>query len=421
MKKRTITWALIITLLLSISFGSYPATGLSTYEASRQTIISTISKLTRDVKIYRSRLYRKRIRHSRQIKAINRKIARLKVAYHHSSGYRKYWYLQRIRGYRGHRRNTYRRNRRVIHYYIRKILYLKRKIHYLNVLLYNTKQVGVFMANPYTDIPSFESQTGHRLDFFLWYQSILEDFDADLANWLWSRGTKFELAFEPRNPSKDSVNQPDYQLKDITAGNHDDKLRRWARQIKAFGKPVYFRPMCEMNGDWTSWAGNANGNAPSDFIPAWKHIYNIFQQEGASNAIFVWAPNRDGDTSNAYKTYKTYYPGSEYVDYIGINGYNWGTMYKTPTWTSSWQNFSQVFGPSYKIFTTYTSKPIMIPEMASTDVGGSKALWIKDAYWQIKANYTRIKIVVWFNINKETDWRIHNSSTSLQAYINYAL
>ena len=62
----------------------------------------------------------------------------------------------------------------------------------------------------------------------------------------------------------------------------------------------------------------------------------------------------------------------------------------------------------------------MIAEMASTEVGGSKAAWIKDAFLKIKTKYKRIKNVTWFNINKETDWRVHTKSNNLSAFKNYA-
>jgi beta-mannanase len=276
------------------------------------------------------------------------------------------------------------------------------------------------MENPYSELPAFENSVGSKLEIFLWYQSIIEDFDIELANWLWERGTKVELAFEPRIPSQSSTDQPNYRLRNISSGQHDEDLYRWANQLKNFGRPVYFRPMSEMNGNWTSWAGEANGNSPADFIPAWQHIHDIFTQVGATNVVWVWSPNRDGDEDAALSTFTRYYPGANYVDYVGLNGYNWGSMYNTPSWNSEWQNFDEVFGPSYRVFTRLTDKPIVIAETASTDVGGSKAQWIKDSFLTARAEYPRIKAIVWFNINKETDWRIESSAASLNAFRHYA-
>ena len=69
----------------------------------------------------------------------------------------------------------------------------------------------------------------------------------------------------------------------ISRGDFDSDIRRLARELRDFGYPVLFRPMREMNDDWTTWSGNANGNTPADFIRAWRHMYEIFLEEGVSN------------------------------------------------------------------------------------------------------------------------------------------
>jgi endoglucanase len=59
----------------------------------------------------------------------------------------------------------------------------------------------------------------------------------------------------------------------------------------------------------------------------------------------------------------------------------------------------------------------MIAEMASAEQGGSKADWITDAYSaQIPNNFGRIKAVIWFNEDKETDWRIESSPPAQNAF-----
>lgn len=316
---------------------------------------------------------------------------------------------------------NYRKNKaKVVKKYNNKIVYLNNRIKRLRKIISNKLEVGVYMEKPYSEVPDLENKLNRKLGVFLWYQSMDGNFDIDLANWLWARGTKIQIAFEPREMGKGVNEQPKYNLKSISQGNHDEAIYRWARQVKDFGHPVYFRAMCEMNGDWVPWGGTANGNSPQDYIPAWRHIYNIFQEVGATNALFVWSPNQDNDEAAALRTFSTYYPGDEYVDYVGINGYNWGTMYNTPNWSSKWEKFDEIFGPSYKTFSNLTKKPMMIPELASTYKGGDKASWIKDAFLTIRERYPRIKVVSWFNINKETDWRFSEDPTTLGAFKTYA-
>ncbi len=291
-------------------------------------------------------------------------------------------------------------------------------------------QVGVFFPDPQLpneqlpsidDLHNFESTIGRQTDVFLWYESIGEDFYADTFRPMALEGRTIQLAWEPHDFSLDPNHQPAYRLKNITAGNFDNDIRRWARQLRDFGYPIYFRPMCEMNGDWVSWGGNANGNSPQDYIPAWRHVHDIFVQEGATNVKWVWSPNRDGSIADAQATFNTYYPGDAYVDFVGINGYNWGTLYNTPSWTSWWQSFEEVIGYSYDVAVANTNKPVVIAETATTEFGGNaqnggKSQWITDAFNLLSTRFPRVSMLTWFNINKETDWRIESSPASLAAF-----
>jgi beta-mannanase len=276
-------------------------------------------------------------------------------------------------------------------------------------------QFGVVLAEP-GDLFDFEQTVGRNMEVFLWYQTIDQKLDKDVLEAIARGGRIIQISWEPIAKFSGAIDPADYRLTSITNGEHDAELRRWARELRNFGYPVQFRPMCEMNGDWNPWSGTANGNKRSDFVPAWRHIHDIFMQEGVTNVDWVWAPNRDGSSEDATETFNSYYPGDEYVDYIGINGYNWGTMYSTPTWVSFWQNLEEVFADSYDVYTDHTNKPIIFSEMASADVGGEREQWIKDSFEMMPARFPRVVSVIWFNLNKETDWRIESSPAGLSAF-----
>jgi hypothetical protein len=60
---------------------------------------------------------------------------------------------------------------------------------------------------------------------------------------------------------------------------------------------------------------------------------------------------------------------------------------------------------------------MVIAETASAESGGDKAAWIKKAFLeQIPGRFPRIKAVVWFHADKENDWRVNSSTTSLETY-----
>jgi hypothetical protein len=108
-----------------------------------------------------------------------------------------------------------------------------------------------------------------------------------------------------------------------------------------------------------------------------------------------------------------YYPGDAYVDWTGVDGYNWGTT------NGGWQTFQQVFREIYPLLAA-KKKPIMIGEMSCAQVGGDKGKWIDEIIPTLRASFPLIKCLVWFDINKEADWRISSSPESEAAFTRMA-
>ena len=87
-----------------------------------------------------------------------------------------------------------------------------------------------------------------------------------------------------------------------------------------------------------------------------------------------------------------YYPGDEYVDVVGITGYNNGTYYEGETW----RTFDEIYEPLYSKTVTNYNKPIMITEFACSNAGGDKEDWVKDMFRSI-GKYDKIKVAVWWD------------------------
>jgi beta-mannanase len=116
---------------------------------------------------------------------------------------------------------------------------------------------------------------------------------------------------------------------------------------------------------------------------------------------------------------ENYYPGDAYVDWTCADGYNWGTSQTIANagWVSHWQTFDELFATTYQRITAIApTKPFMIGEFASSEMGGSKAQWISDAASRMHAAYPLLRGFIWFNYNKETDWRVKSSAGSLSAF-----
>jgi hypothetical protein len=58
----------------------------------------------------------------------------------------------------------------------------------------------------------------------------------------------------------------------------------------------------------------------------------------------------------------------------------------------------------------------MIAETAASEYGGDKAAWITTGFARLQKDLPQVRAVIWFDENKETDWRINSSPRSLSAF-----
>ncbi len=263
------------------------------------------------------------------------------------------------------------------------------------------------VPNSMSPLTTLESQIGAKLGVVHYFTNVLYGFDATLARNVSNHGSTPLITLEFWNPAN-GVKQSTYSLKRIAGGSMDTYLRRYALSAKAYGKTVLLRPFHEMNGNWYPWGATVNGDTPAEFIAAWRHVRTIFKSEGATNVKFVWCPNGTSVPNTSANAITKYWPGSSYVDYVALDGYNWGG--------SSWTSFSGVFSSSYKTMTHLTTKPLFIAETGSSETGGSKSAWVANMFKVIPTSFPRIIGVTWFDENKEHDWRITSSSSTLAAF-----
>lgn len=199
--------------------------------------------------------------------------------------------------------------------------------------------------------------------------------------------------------------EPYQSLSAIAAGEYDSYLHQQAEEARSWGGTLMIRFGHEMNGDWYSWSGS-----PEAFVAAWRHVVSVFRADGASNVKWVWAPNIQEGSKYPMAPY---FPGDEWVDYVGLDGYNWG---RGQSW-GQWESLHSVFAASYALVTQMSTKPVIITETSSSEAGGDKAAWIRQAFMSdIPQHFPRVSAVIWFNREQEDDWRIDSSSASLDAY-----
>jgi len=206
----------------------------------------------------------------------------------------------------------------------------------------------------------------------------------------------------------------DYSTVDINNGLLDAQFINLAKQLKSWqnGSEIWIRPLHEVNGNWYGWCiGDSQVNTNETYIAAFQRVVEIFRANEASNVKFVY--NVNDQNVGKGSSYMEAYPGDDYVDYVSMDGYNWGTSRSG----STWQEFREIFDKPYNALVAGSERPVIIAEFASTEIGGSKPAWIIDMKNQIRSGaYPKLIAAIWFNENKETDWRIESTTSSLVAY-----
>ena len=209
------------------------------------------------------------------------------------------------------------------------------------------------------------------------------------------------------NDSLPELEKEKYILKHIKNGQYNTYVENFAKYLKAFQKPVFLRFAHEFDNPFYPWS-DAGGNSPEDFKEAWIHIYKIFEDCGADNVFWVWNPWKT-------ETMQNYFPGSAYVDWVGITGLNYGVDNEN----KQWQSFESLYDPIHDEVEKITDKPVMIAEFGSLKEGGNQQAWVEDALKSIDERFKEIKAIVVFN--SRVDDNIPDNVSSNSEHLDWSL
>jgi beta-mannanase len=196
-------------------------------------------------------------------------------------------------------------------------------------------------------------------------------------------GAAPQITWEPWRPPAFGVKdqgaiQPRFSNASIVAGKHDAYIRKFAKSVAAFRRPVVIRYAHEFPGFWYPWNQDA-----ATYRAAWRHIYLLFRRAGARNARFVWAPQLSG---NLLATTQPYWPGAAYVDRVGTSFIYFGRAQGYYPQMIQWLGQLRQFG-----------KPVMLAEanverdsryevmQALADYLKSNS-WIREIVWSQSAS-----------------------------------
>ena len=253
---------------------------------------------------------------------------------------------------------------------------------------------GAYVGQNPGDLAAFESQVGKRVDVQSYFMAWGDDFPDGIAAALAPRGNTLLLYWLQTGASLD----------DILGGKYDAYIAAVAQEAKDYGSPVIFAPFHEMNGNWDSWSGTVGTNTPAKLIAAWRHVRTVFGV--VPNAKFMWIVNSGSVPDTPGNAIGAYYPGGAYVDYVGVDGFNFN---RPPL---SWD---EIFSPQLMTQLASYGKPIFISSTGSVP-GANQMQWIADMAAGVK-KYPRIVGWIWFNKSDGTDnFLVNASSETLAAF-----
>ncbi|CAN5475222.1 glycosyl hydrolase [soil metagenome] len=285
-------------------------------------------------------------------------------------------------------------------------------------------------------IEMFESAAGKKIAWVNfsnnWYNGII--FPSNEVRLISSMGKVPYIRLMPR--SDYNTFKPDalYTYDNILKGKFDKELHKWAADAGKTGIPLMIEFGTEVNGNWFPWSGIWNGgrtksfgdkdlaDGPEKFRETYRHIIDIFRDEKAYNITWVYHPNGVSAPDESWNSVDAYYPGDDYIDWIGVSVY--GSQHPG----TYWYEFDDIMSKSYNSMKKIsTNKPMAVFEFGVTEdpTVGNKAEWIVSALSSfISRRYPLIKAISYFQTDFKnsdgtiTDLKINSSESSQSAYRN---
>lgn len=240
--------------------------------------------------------------------------------------------------------------------------------------------IGAFIEREpslHGDISLFEALTKKKHASYFTYVGYGRPFPSEWVEGVKAQKASPHIGFEPNDGLQHVVD--------------NEYLRKWAREAKRADCPIFLRWASEMNGPWAKWSGDA-----ALYREKFALVSKVMKEE-APNVAMVWTP-----FSEPQHLIEQYYPGDEWVDWVGLNVYSVYVHNGDPN-QPAWQKDPVTF--LRFIYDRYAArKPVHISEYAATiqckgtgkqtvDFAIEK---MKRFYIALSKEFPRVKSVNWF-------------------------
>ena len=259
------------------------------------------------------------------------------------------------------------------------------------------KNVGIYM-----DDPDELRALGEQPDFLGWFE------------YWFGAEAKEKREFVHEHPAYSpfvSWMPTNVSLRDIAAGKHDTYAVRYLKDLAAccpdrtilirFAHEMELRP--EYGAGWYTWQYEGSED---DFKAAWIHLYEL-SREFCPQAKWIWAPNRVDEYAAPF------YPGDEYVDYVGVTLNHRGDQRYT---YSCFEDF-YILEATRDALEAYGKKIIGCEVAYSGADEEIKANYLKSVFTYMKTDPNLVAVCL-FNENKapQRQFRFTDSDICLQRY-----
>ncbi len=230
-------------------------------------------------------------------------------------------------------------------------------------------------------------------------------------------------------------NGPDrFRLENILGGKFDDYIDQWADGVKALDVPVFVSLCNEMNGNWFPWSAVYYGAGqpiagtdpplyvgPEYFKRAYRYIVDRVRARGAANVLWVFHVNNFPEPYEPnWNSFAQLYPGSDYVDWLGISVY--GQM----TSEEKWVSFDDMIEKPYdELRQVDPNKPMMVTEWGVGEFphGGDKGEWLADGFSHMESKFPRVRAAIYWHERWQntkdylySNMKVNSSPGALAAY-----
>ena len=245
---------------------------------------------------------------------------------------------------------------------------------------YNLEGMKGLNNAPLSREEAFGAEIGKPIASVFNYVGYGQPFPMDWAKRVAALGIAPHIAMEP-NDGLDVVKDDAY-------------LQQFARDAAACGAPIFLRFASEMNGTWVIY-----NKDPKQYVEKFRLVHDVMARY-APNVAMLWCVFTD-----PIRNIPNYYPGDEYVDWVGVNIYN--VFYhdndpKVPGWQEHPVELLDY------VYTHYAArKPIAIAEYGAThydtvdnaprpDFASAKLAQLLTA---LPILYPRVKLLDFFECN----------------------